>query len=84
MCTNCIPGYYLEGDDCLPCSENCLSCSNSTICESCEIGMYLDGEDCEVCRNVIDNCVACVDVFDVLPQCTDCSLGTYLTGDNTC
>jgi proprotein convertase subtilisin/kexin type 5 len=37
-CTSCLESQYLSNGKCLPCSANCLSCSNSSSCSKCQQG----------------------------------------------
>jgi hypothetical protein len=46
-CTECIAGYFLDGDNCLECSSNCLKC-NSTGCLKCSANYFLLDQACGV------------------------------------
>lgn len=79
VCFECGDGYYLEGDSCVPCDENCLICDNFG-CNLCTRGFGVkDGvcvpcttsecpvrcrENCEECKSDL-TCVRCVGGSDV-------------------
>ncbi|ELP91717.1 protein serine/threonine kinase, putative [Entamoeba invadens IP1] len=37
----CVIGYYSSFVDCLPCSQNCIQCYNSSICQICNTKSFL-------------------------------------------
>ena len=49
-CMSCIAEYYHEeGEVCVPCSENCLECSDrgKLVCLKCETGYFMNNGSCE-------------------------------------
>ena len=36
----CIDGYYGDGNDCLPCPDQCESCVDKTTCTVCKTGYW--------------------------------------------
>ena len=64
----CDKGYYLYGEDCFKCYENCLEC-NGIKCTKCEDGYFPNEMNCFECY---ENCLKCDGV-----QCTKCMEGYY-------
>ena len=50
---SCNTGFYQDGNECRPCSDDCLSCSSATSCSVCKEG-YVKQED--HCLLYPDNC----------------------------
>ncbi|ELP88684.1 protein serine/threonine kinase, putative [Entamoeba invadens IP1] len=52
----CIIGYYSSLVKCLPCSDNCIQCYNSTLCQICNTKSFLVENEtskfCEIQSNV--------------------------------
>ena len=54
VCTVCLPGFYLNGEICEPCDNNCLTCETSaTHCLSCDTGTNFDILHNDAC---LENC----------------------------
>ena len=74
----CRHGYYLNGDDCSRCPENCARCSDRHHCTTCLSGYY--GTSCAStcpsnCKNQVCN--------KSLGVCTEgCTDGYFLDGNN--
>ena len=79
-CFECKEGFYLEGNDCLPCSKNCLVCDNFG-CNRCAEGFGVENglcvpctrgecpvrcrENCEECNGDL-TCIRCAGRSDVI------------------
>ena len=77
---SCLPGYALLNNTCLPCEENCLSCSynnqNEAVCSKCVGGYLLNNEKkCESCGSIKEIggelCVSCKNSYGIY-KCTEC------------
>ena len=64
--TKCDKGFYLNGDKCFECYENCLDC-NGIKCTECEIGYFPNEMNCFKCYI---NCLECDG-----KKCTKCIKG---------
>ena len=83
---SCIRGQYIDGADCSPCVNPCVSCTNSTFCLDCivnyqflgngvckcsDIGYYKNANlECLPCN---DLCLTCVN--GTVSGCTACRSG---------
>ena len=74
---NCDSGYFDDNhtaicEACADVLDNCLTCSNRTVCESCAPGMYTDASStiCAPCRST---CLTCGAYFD---ECATCDPGS--------
>ena len=46
-CTECLKGYFLDGDKCSKCDDNCETCEReATRCTSCVDNTYLEDDVC--------------------------------------
>lgn len=45
-CDACSSRYVLQGTTCVPCSQNCFSCTSSTNCDYCIMDYYLKDGKC--------------------------------------
>lgn len=103
--TTCVPvcplGFFGSvdsiGGKCLPCSENCATCSTIGGCDTCKEGFYMQPEakeckpDCPpgyYANPENRTCIVCVDKncleCDTRPDiCTDCKSGFYVS-DGKC
>lgn len=78
-CASCVPGYRLEGSDCLACNiKNCSNCdTNIAACDRCYGGFV--GSSCQACMDL--NCAAC----DVdLRTCKSCFAGFEPNASSVC
>ena len=66
--TICDKGFYLKGEDCFACYDNCTEC-NGIKCTECEYGFYPNEMNCFKCYQ---NCLECDGI-----QCTKCVKGYY-------
>ncbi|KAL4503914.1 hypothetical protein ABPG72_022544 [Tetrahymena utriculariae] len=84
QCTDCIPNYKLESNQCKPvCDKSCKNCSNpinNNSCLSCFDGYYLSGSQCLKCNNP---CATCITNSS---KCLTCQTGYQLSqkNPNTC
>ncbi len=46
-CEDCLPGYYPNGMDCIPCDCDGRTCNINGECDGCPIGYT--GLDCSMC-----------------------------------
>jgi len=69
--TQCQKGFYLNGEDCFECYENCLEC-NGVKCNQCELGYFPNEMNCFKCY---ENCIDCDGV-----NCIKCKEGLYPMG----
>lgn len=78
-CLECFSGYYLENGVCHHCSDNCMICADSVVCDYCEDGFLLEviaqvGEIkyhdffCTACD---EKCLTCVEKPDICLSCAD-------------
>lgn len=80
MCTECEPGYRLEGtSECYPCFvSHCAKCQgNVGVCEECFAGYRLDGKVCQQCA--VMHCSKCPNAAQ---ECTECLNGYTLKSGN--
>ena len=89
-CIVCNDHYYLSNSTCLPCSNGCKICNDSSHCESCMINYKLVNETCTfVCPalcNHCDNqkCVICIDQYYLdSNDCKSCSNGCKSCNDSS-
>ncbi|XP_019410471.1 PREDICTED: proprotein convertase subtilisin/kexin type 5 isoform X4 [Crocodylus porosus] len=89
---SCPPGHYHSEDNtCIPCSEQCEVCLDSTHCKRCFKGYYLDKNKCQKheCREGevedpdSEECVPCADGcrtcnVDDPKNCTSCIHNYYM------
>ncbi|XP_060559986.1 proprotein convertase subtilisin/kexin type 5-like [Ruditapes philippinarum] len=82
-CTNCEPSYYLADNNCHPCPDNCLSCTDQTNCTKCKSNKWGTGlsqcfQDCsKECLNG--------ECHDDTGYCLNCEHGKYgLTCQQNC
>lgn len=53
----CKDKYYQQNGTCLPCSENCLNCYESSSCEICLDGyLKVIGGNCLKCSSMCKTC----------------------------
>lgn len=52
-CTSCKSNFYLDGNTCVQCNENCTECENSTFCTSCKSSFYLFQNQCYASCSVL-------------------------------
>ena len=70
---NCPDNYYKDNNSCLPCKENCLTCTNKSICSKCKDNLFMYNGNClKSCPDgYVDNsnftCVKCE-----IPNCNYC------------
>ena len=64
----CPKGFYLNGEECFQCYENCIEC-NGLKCIECEKGYFVNEMNCFQC-NI--NCLACDGI-----HCNECIKGYY-------
>ena len=64
-CSKCGMGYYLEGNICKKCMDNCMVCTNNKDCKQCDKwGGYFPGtnicykcpEEYELCEGTLEHC----------------------------
>ena len=65
---HCDKGFYLNGNSCFACFENCLDC-DGIKCNQCEDGYYPNQMNCYKCY---PNCLKCDGI-----KCTQCEDGYY-------
>jgi hypothetical protein len=92
----CMMGYYASGGSCLPCSNECRTCSTtSTTCLSCKQGATLALGSCtpSVSGLVIDSSgeysvpgcpYSCATCTAVNQKCLSCKPNAILLPDGTC
>ena len=96
LCLKCEPGYYIEGDSCLPyiCKPGCVQCLNGPeTCTNCSTSLiYYDlGCVCEDSNSYYDvesdlcvkcpvNCPTCINS----DQCSSCSIQYNLSETEEC
>ncbi len=81
-CLNCPQGYFLNGDRCQLCSQNCLKCLNSDTCLSCSPGYVaqMSGSlySSQISSRLL-NCIACASYCATCQSspttCTSCNSG---------
>lgn len=88
--SECLPGFYIENSECLPCNPLCPTCSSLTTCTSCIVSSpfnylntcvstcpdpYYPNSD-YICYKCLENCSACKS----LSLCTSCSVGVLYSG----
>ena len=88
---DCEPGYYANGDSCIPCNPGFYSSRSSTKCSECSPGTYTNKEGMEKClkceKGTYNNgyketkCNKCpAGYFSSLEgstKCSECTPGTY-------
>lgn len=74
---NVINGKIL----CSKCSENCLQCSSSEVCDICEEGFYFD-KNSQTCKNCDITCAECQGPKK--HHCIRCRTGAYLAPNGEC
>ncbi|EAS01407.2 transmembrane protein, putative (macronuclear) [Tetrahymena thermophila SB210] len=94
FCYSTCPNTTVKNsqDQCVPCTNNCLTCQLTTDnCTSCNSGYYLVGSVCSatcplgqvgisgICVSCTPPCTACK---NIQTSCTKCDQNTYLTGDS--
>lgn len=82
-CLTCIEdwGYYLNGDKCETCGDNCTSCKDGK-CAGCAVGFGFDSENAQ-CNRCEASCLEC----GADSQCSACNPGMELQeveGKNVC
>ena len=72
----------MQDNQCMPCPNNCQSCTTTSSCGDCYDGYYLSGEGmCELCDY---QCLSCI-LVNGISKCSRCDTGTYLsTTSATC
>ena len=61
FCTICDSnGNFIQNDTCLPCIDNCATCSSSSVCQVCDeqSDYFLSNSTCEKCA--LQGCLDCV------------------------
>jgi len=62
-CTKCDTEFYPsdDGEECLPCGNDCQRCPDLDICTACDPGYELDedGEECIPSCSLLENCEEC-------------------------
>jgi hypothetical protein len=82
-CSICKDGYYYEMKICLPCSENCMKCSEKGICSKCKSNFYLNPENEIECISCDKNCAN--DSCDSINgKCFKCKQGMYPNEQGVC
>lgn len=98
VCTQCLQGFYLTGDNSIPCAPQCqypcLSCSytDPTMCFSCASGYSFDVAAPNRCLPQIDcsqGCVTCPASYmltnaSICQACNQTCLTCSLTQPNMC
>jgi hypothetical protein len=78
--TSCPLRYYIDYNSltyqCISCSRNCLTCTESYICTKCSDQSVLANSSCHVCSSLIFNCYSCNDTN----FCTKCLVGFLVGG----
>ena len=84
-CTLCLPGYVLQGGNCVQCPAGCSVCtlnsgSNIPSCSICTIGYFYNsiGLTCEKCGGTW--CASCTNAS----VCTACMTGYTLSNTGSC
>ncbi|ELP92877.1 hypothetical protein EIN_508780 [Entamoeba invadens IP1] len=70
-------GYYIDGNDCNKCNENCTLCTSATVCTECKDGFYLKDNTCLPCTLI--GCFKCTEF-----ECLECQTGFYLNDNKLC
>ncbi|CAD5118963.1 DgyrCDS7634 [Dimorphilus gyrociliatus] len=88
-CTRCPAGYTIksDGQKCLPCPDNCLSCNNTeaekTVCLECKPSYWLKSSD-KVCEKCPNNCATCKEKgTSGTAECITCFFSHGLKNDKT-
>lgn len=68
--SGCKPGYYLEGDKCVPAIEHCMRHTSKDKCQICENGYYLDISNYK-CLKCADHCKTCSSSAEYCNECKD-------------
>ena len=88
-CVRCKIGYYLDGDTCKVCSDNCAVCDSQNGCTKCDKGYYLNETNCETCPlgcqecSSSTNCTKCEDMCEICLKnggCKKCKIGYFWNG----
>ncbi|XP_060582456.1 furin-like protease 2 isoform X1 [Ruditapes philippinarum] len=71
----CEPSYYFAGDNCHPCPDSCLSCTDQTNCTKCKIYKWETG----VSQCIQDCSKECLngECHDDTGYCLHCEHGKY-------
>lgn len=89
QCLSCLQGYYLQGNTCQPCSEDCSVCISFIFCTVCAPGFVasqsatLSSQSSTgfvICFTCQGNCKTCL---NSAYTCTSCNDGFSLAG-TTC
>lgn len=79
QCTECDDRYWLNGNDCSPCSANCLTCQNEELCYDCDTYYVQVNYQCVGCQD--KHCMFCNPDPTV---CSGCETDYELSSDSTC
>ncbi|EAR90593.2 deoxyribonuclease II family protein (macronuclear) [Tetrahymena thermophila SB210] len=83
ICIECDIGFYLDGNKCSRCQQNCEICTqNGNICTQCIENFELD-KNSQCIPTCDQSCLTCSQPQDP-DSCLSCSKGSYLTDDNNC
>ena len=94
--SECLPPYFVNGTNCLPCSFPCTNCSgNASNCTSCEQGYFLMGTACvkecplgyfktnnQKCDSCHSDCLTCSGPGEA--RCSSCKPPNKLFKKVTC
>lgn len=77
-CYECMAGFYLEENVCLPCQTHCASCNTAFDCDRCESGYTYDGT---ACFNSLVNCTDKCKLCSSNGICVNCEAGYFNSGE---
>ena len=72
-CTDCDPGYYLNGNVCTPCTLSDCSVCPSDVCSACISGKYFSAGTCQIAT--VTNCAE--SKTNSITLCAICNDGYY-------
>lgn len=85
VCTQCSDRFYSSGAECLPCADNCQTCTSATSCttfkeNSRQVAIFIDG----VAKSTVcdPGCIKCSPTNPLI--CISCDNGYSLSTSGVC